>query len=192
MNYPLIDISDCYNYSDVMKKLKLPINGRYSKIAKQYIIDNNLSTSHFGTQNRNIKHKQITKVCPVCNANFVTQSGHKREKIVCSHSCSNTYFRSGLNRKLELKSYRRICFFVHKKECVICKENRTIEVHHIDENRSNNDPMNLVPLCPTHHTLAHSSKYRSECTKLINEYLKQTKFDDKIILEIRKQLSQKI
>ena len=30
-----------------------------------------------------------------------------------------------------------------------------VEVHHIDENRENNDPSNLIVLCDKHHKLAH-------------------------------------
>ena len=30
------------------------------------------------------------------------------------------------------------------------------QLHHIDENRGNNDPANLIPLCGTHHALAHA------------------------------------
>lgn len=32
------------------------------------------------------------------------------------------------------------------------------EIHHIDENRENNNPENLIVLCSSHHTLAHSGK----------------------------------
>jgi len=35
-----------------------------------------------------------------------------------------------------------------------CNEH-IVEIHHIDENRENNDPNNLVVLCDKHHKLAH-------------------------------------
>ena len=38
--------------------------------------------------------------------------------------------------------------------CCIC-QTPFIQVHHIDENPSNNDPDNLVPLCPNCHNIAH-------------------------------------
>ena len=56
-----------------------------------------------------------------------------------------------------LKNYRSICFRDHKKECIICGEDNIVAVHHYDHNHSNNDPGNLVPLCPTHHQYVHSS-----------------------------------
>jgi hypothetical protein len=32
------------------------------------------------------------------------------------------------------------------------------QIHHIDGNRENNDPANLIPLCGTHHARAHQAK----------------------------------
>ena len=34
--------------------------------------------------------------------------------------------------------------------CSICGAPRP-QVHHIDEDNANNDPLNLLPLCPNHH-----------------------------------------
>ena len=36
--------------------------------------------------------------------------------------------------------------------CAICSSDRP-HLHHIDEIPSNNDPMNLIPLCPNHHLI---------------------------------------
>lgn len=93
------------------------------------------------------------KLCPVC------QSPIKNYKIshTCSYSCANSLFRSGPNNgNWEERSYRSTCFHYHKKECIICKENNIVEVHHLDENKNNNNPENLIPLCPTHHQYWHS------------------------------------
>ena len=97
------------------------------------------------------------KECPICNKPIKNFSSNK----TCSHSCSNTYFRSGENHPFWKgnnisKQYRTICFIHHKKECVICGEDKIIAVHHLDEDKSNNDPENLIPLCPTHHQYWHS------------------------------------
>ena len=54
------------------------------------------------------------------------------------------------------RNYRSICFRNHKKECIMCGEVNIVAVHHYDHNHSNNDPANLVPLCPTHHQYVHS------------------------------------
>lgn len=41
--------------------------------------------------------------------------------------------------------------------CIVkhCNEH-IVEIHHIDENRENNDPRNLAVLCDKHHKLAHN------------------------------------
>jgi hypothetical protein len=36
--------------------------------------------------------------------------------------------------------------------CAICGKDNP-QIHHIDENPANNDPMNLIPICPNHHLL---------------------------------------
>lgn len=68
------------------------------------------------------------------------------------------------------KTHRMICFLYHKHECIICGENRIIDVHHFDENKNNNDPSNLIPLCPNHHRFLHS-KYKLEFEKIVIEYI---------------------
>lgn len=37
--------------------------------------------------------------------------------------------------------------------CATCGESAGTQVHHIDENPGNNDPLNLIPLCPTCHDI---------------------------------------
>ena len=39
--------------------------------------------------------------------------------------------------------------------CVVCGEGKYLDVHHIDESRDNNDPANLVLVCPNHHRAIH-------------------------------------
>ena len=104
------------------------------------------------------KYPIITKTCPVCNNKFEASKGSPREKKTCSYSCSNTYFRSGDNNGMRSKSknYRTTCFLHHKKECIICGESNIVAVHHYDNDHTNNDPSNLIPLCPTHHAYVHS------------------------------------
>lgn len=50
-------------------------------------------------------------------------------------------------------------------------ENKIVAVHHYDHNHDNNDPKNLVPLCPTHHSYVHS-RYVDEVQPAIDEYVK--------------------
>ena len=40
-------------------------------------------------------------------------------------------------------------------KCCVCTESRVLDVHHVDEDRANNDVTNLVFLCPNHHAIYH-------------------------------------
>ena len=120
---------------------------------------------------RKFIYEPIEKQCPVCDTLFITGKGSPREKMTCSYSCSNTYFRSGINNpNWKEDSYRSTCFHFHKKECVVCGENKVVEVHHLDENPKNNSPSNLIPLCPTHHQYWHS-RYKEEIEQIVIDYI---------------------
>jgi hypothetical protein len=107
------------------------------------------------------------KTCPVCDKIFVSES------ITCSYSCSNVHFRHLRNKPDNYVRYRTICFNFHKKECVVCGENKIVSVHHINENHDDNRPENLIPLCPTHHQYVHS-RFKNDVLPIIESYLKQT------------------
>jgi hypothetical protein len=107
------------------------------------------------------------KECPVCKIMF------KGNSVTCSYSCSNTYFRSGKNNpNWKESTYRTTCFEYHKKKCVVCDEDKIVEVHHMDENKDNNLPENLIPLCPTHHQYFHS-RYKELVLPKILEYIQK-------------------
>lgn len=115
--------------------------------------------------------KSKIKLCPVCNKEFKP----KKDSITCGYACSNKYFRSGLNNgNFKGTDYTTICFFFHKKECVVCGENKIVSVHHYDENHNNNIPENLVPLCPTHHMYMHSN-FKNEIFYIVEQYIKDFK-----------------
>lgn len=98
---------------------------------------------------------------------------YRTSKGTCSKSCANTFFRSGeQNGNWKGEKYQSICFLHHKKKCVICGEEKIVAVHHYDHNHDNNDPANLVPLCPTHHSYVHS-RYVGEVQPAIDEYVRK-------------------
>jgi len=109
------------------------------------------------------------KLCPVCNKpikNFKTGT-------TCSCGCANTYFRTGTNHpNWKDCAYRTTCFVYHKKKCIICDEDKIVEVHHYDGDSKNNKPENLIPLCPTHHSYWHS-RYRTHILDDVNKYAKK-------------------
>lgn len=147
-------------------------NGNTYKKLERLIESLALDTSHFtGTNYSHIRYEKIERPCPVCGKTFVTRKGHAREKKTCSYACSNTHFRSGQNNpNWRESSYRSTCFLHHKKKCVVCGEDKIVDVHHFDEDKENNSPENLVPLCPTHHMYCHS-RYKGLVIKKIERYL---------------------
>ena len=154
----------------------------YSKI-REFIIENNIDTTHFiknVSAFNHTKYPKIVKTCPICGNEFETKSGHPKEKTVCSHSCANTFYRTGEEhpnhkKDKDLKGetkHRTICFRYHEKKCVCCEEKNIVEAHHYDGNKQNNAPANLVPLCPTHHRYWHS-RFRYIIKATVDEYVKK-------------------
>lgn len=87
-------------------------NGKIRKLLNKLIIENGLDVSHFGLNNHPSKYKTIEKNCPVCKNKFETKLNHRDEKVVCSTSCSNTFFsklrhtnESNEKRRNSLKKY---------------------------------------------------------------------------------------
>jgi hypothetical protein len=141
------------------------------------------------------------KFCSLsCSSTYNASRRPKKEPNVSCANCGNEFYKnasdqkqskSGLffcNRKCKAeaqkvgglveiqpshygKNYRTICFTHHKKECVVCGEDKIVSVHHYDENHNNNDPNNLVPLCPTHHQYVHSG-YKDLVIDKINDWMK--------------------
>lgn len=110
----------------------------------------------------NIKH------CVICDAPI---KDYKRSKGTCSHKCSNKFFSHLRNKPKTYSKYTTICWKEHKKECIVCGENKIVAVHHLNEDHNDNRIENLIPLCPTHHQYMHS-RYKSEILPIVEEYVK--------------------
>lgn len=149
----------CYSINEIARKAK---SGklRVQKTIKRL----GLNTSHFLTKGKRYKNVKpvLNKKCLLCGKDFTTKSLTQK---FCSHKCSNSF-----EPHNPISSYKTICFKHHKHECVVCKENKIIDVHHYDHNHNNNDPKNLVPLCPTHHRYIHS-RYSSEVKNIVDNYV---------------------
>lgn len=108
--------------------------------------------------------------CEVCSKPI---KNYKTSKGTCSYSCSNKRFRTGEdNGNWKGERYRSICFLYHEKKCIVCGEEKIVGVHHNDGNHENNDPANLIPMCPTHHTYVHS-KYKDEVQPIIDDFVRK-------------------
>lgn len=72
--------------------------------------------------------------------------------------------------KIQGKNYREKAFRVYEHKCFICgwdEDEYILEVHHIDENRDNNELNNLMILCPICHRKISSHRYNIVNNKLV-------------------------
>ena len=82
---------------------------------------------------------------------------NKSGYFYCSKKCGNEYknkIREENGEWLNSSNYRKKAFLVKEHKCCVCgwnEDERILEVHHIDEDRENNDINNLCILCPTCH-----------------------------------------
>lgn len=175
-----ISLEGCISYSDVCRRLNLPINGTGIRKAKEILKSMNFDISIFSKKEwYKSKYETIEKKCPVCEQSFTTQLNHQKEKTVCSVSCSNTFFRSGKNNGQYIHGnifygYRHICFSNWDHVCAIpgCGWDKVLDVHHVDGNHDNDVKENLIPLCPNHHKLTVTNEYKEEINKLIEKLIK--------------------
>ena len=84
----------CNGIGEVIRKLGLNENGVNRNHLRELSKVFGIELPKYVPKTR---YTKITKECPVCGEVFETLQGHLREKTVCSHSCSNTHFRSGPN-----------------------------------------------------------------------------------------------
>lgn len=92
----------------------------------------------------------------------------KTGNVYCSRSCAtsknNSLFKTGKNHpNYTGTNYRQKAFQAYEHKCAVCNWNEdedVLEVHHIDENRNNNDLSNLIILCPICHKKITTHKYK--------------------------------
>lgn len=123
------------------------------------------------------ERRLFTVVCGTCDTDFQVKEREKKfpSKSVyyCSRNCANSVggkAKAAVHHTDDVAHYRTVAGRYHKMECLICGFDKIVAVHHVDEDHSNNDPKNLVCLCPNHHEMFHS-KYRSEVEDDINNYV---------------------
>ncbi len=145
--------------SGICRELGYKVNGTGIRKVKKYIKMYGL-TIKLGKPggDHNTKYIKIFKICPICGNKFETKKGSKNEKITCSQGCANTHFRTGKNHssfRNNKSSYRNLAILTYGYKCAICDETNVVEVHHLDENKTNNLIENLIVLCPNHHAYIH-------------------------------------
>ena len=68
------------------------------------------------------------------------------------------------SNNVDLKTFRKVT-----RVCVICGFDKIVDIHHIDSNKQNSDPKNLIGLCPNHHRMINNAKFRPEIFKALKE-----------------------
>jgi len=158
-------VQTCETLSQVCTAFGYSNHGRNTKRARAVLDSLEIDYSHF-REGVASKVYEYTKVCPNCNKEFTVLSNRDgNKKVTCSYSCANKYFswKQGAKNYTGSEdqiSYRDILFNYLKKynipiACAVCNEQHVLDVHHIDEDRNNNEVDNLIALCPTHHQSYH-------------------------------------
>ena len=98
------------------------------------------------------KVRSFTVACNECGSDFTVKEREKlfpqKEQYFCSRNCANAQGGKAKAEKYGIVGDRTIANKHYKQECAVCGEDRVIDVHHIDEDRLNNHPSNLIFLCP--------------------------------------------
>ena len=102
------------------------------------------------------KYEEAT--CAFCGKKFKRLKSildkSKTGYVYCSRECGNRHKNAQVINYQDAVDYRRNAFIALPHKCYICgydDDERILEVHHIDENRNNNDISNLKILCPNCH-----------------------------------------
>lgn len=137
------------------------------------------TTKKFSTMNDTkwgIK-KEFNVICNSCKKQFTVTEREtlfpSKEKYFCSRNCANST--GGKAKALKyhadaVAKYTVVAWRYHEKKCVVCGEDKVVAVHHFNENHNDNNPKNLVPLCPTHHLYMHS-KFKYLINDKVIEYI---------------------
>lgn len=167
-------IKNSKSLTEVCNKIGKPIGGAYFRWIKTFSKKNNIDLSHFCKKS---KYKILSKECPICKKIFQCKNSKKENKTTCSYSCSNSFFRRKNNngsyidgRSLYGTKYRTICIKHYGHKCLLCEWDKNIDVHHINGVHTDNRLENLVPLCPNHHRMTITEKYKKEINELIEYY----------------------
>jgi hypothetical protein len=170
-------VQTCETLSQVCSAFGYSNNGRNTKRVRAILDSLKIDFSHF-REGVASKVYEYTKVCPKCNKEFKVLSNRDgNKKVTCSYTCANKYFswKQGAKNYTGAEdriSYRDVLFNWLKKHnlstaCVVCGEQDVVDVHHIDEDRSNNEVDNLIVLCPTHHYSYHRYKTEAVLDKML-------------------------
>lgn len=134
------------------------------------------------------------EICRKCNRKKVIHAKglckncytyHGTPKLVCKSCkelkhhfalglCRRCYRRRFIKYTRELQISKEYPLKIYKKktkQCFICNFSAIVELHHLDGNHKNNQPNNLIGLCPNHHKMIHMIRYKGTLSHLIKKRL---------------------
>lgn len=107
-------------------------------------------------------YKDFSVACKCCRNNFVVREREKlfpqKTEYYCSRNCANSIGGKAKSEKYGITGYGVIARKFYKAQCAVCGVTDILDVHHIDEDRSNFHPSNLIFLCPNDHFRFHRNK----------------------------------
>jgi len=92
-------------------------------------------------------------------------------KGLCA-GCYNFVFYLNETKRRNYREYHNIDPDLYEKvtsKCVICGFDKIVDLHHLDENKKNTSPDNMVGLCPNHHKMFHDFRYKTEIVQKLKE-----------------------
>lgn len=139
--------------------------------------------AHSGSRSPHYISDLPVEVCGECGTNFRLRNRTCiGKRNYCSRECANAahgkrmkgaanpHYSHGHGAEDYPAEFRKVAPSIRKRDgysCRLCGKNRAQmrwvpDVHHIDYDKMNNDPMNLVSLCRECHGQAHGSKERRQ------------------------------
>lgn len=122
--------------------------------------------------------------CLRCSKEFTDRPHKIKKRMFCSISCKNIHQKPSLGKlnkdhnqfKNGIGVYRREALKFYGKKCQKCHSGERLEVHHIDENRTNNEMSNLSVLCITCHNMEHRTHIAKRiCPSCNKEFFKKSR-----------------
>lgn len=108
------------------------------------------------------EYKTFTVVCSGCDKACEVRERElahpKKQYYYCSRSCANSVGGKAKVEKYGLSWYPSIARKFYVEQCAACGISDILDVHHIDENRDNSEPSNLIFLCPNDHYRLHRNQ----------------------------------
>jgi len=162
-NYFIQDVILISEYKNKRTPVRLKCNEcnyEWEMIPHNFLYVDNKKATHRCPNCGNVKDGEYFK-CAYCGKE-IFRTRHQIEKnqsgyFYCSRECGNLHknqLRKEAGEWDNSLNYRLRAFENYEHKCAVCgwdEDERVLEVHHLDEDRSHNQLNNLIILCPTCH-----------------------------------------